>query len=147
MSKRFLSYIICFIASLACSEYSNGYDMQGDMGYISKPSATLYIYGGNTTPNPSGMSMANTAINTTLNPSGTHTAHTETSITHIARSMSTAQILPYLEIRTVNSTDTSRPTNTRRSGPTMNSSMSSVKIMRRYARMLVTGTTRSSKLI
>lgn len=46
MSKRFLSYIICFIASLACSEYSNGYDMEGDMVYVFKPSATLYIYGG-----------------------------------------------------------------------------------------------------
>ena len=46
MSKRFLTYIICFIAALACSKYSSGNDMDGNFGYISKPSTTLYIYGG-----------------------------------------------------------------------------------------------------
>ena len=46
MSKRFLTYIICFIAALACSKYSSGSDMDENFGYISKPSTTLYIYGG-----------------------------------------------------------------------------------------------------
>ena len=44
--KRFLLYLFCMIASLACSTDSLGGDHDEDFGYVSKPTTVLYIYAG-----------------------------------------------------------------------------------------------------